>query len=243
SYITPPVAVAAYVASTIADEPPMAVAVRAVQIGVAAFLLPFAFVYNPGMLLIGEWPEIVFQIAKVTFGILILAAALEGWYYGNLGRGMRGAMILTSLLAFSAWHVVGAAAVALVGGYLLSRRLFPKLHQRTSRTNALSATANTSSGECPMIALHDISYLRLGCKDLDEMVQFGTRILGLELRERTATHAYLRGDNSVFNLCYIQGDASYDASAFALREYAHLQQAADELQALGITVQWGDEAA
>src|SRR5690606_17123941 len=49
SYITPPVAVAAYVASTIADEPPMAVAVRAVQIGVAAFLLPFAFVYNPGM--------------------------------------------------------------------------------------------------------------------------------------------------------------------------------------------------
>ena len=94
-----------------------------------------------------------------------------------------------------------------------------------------------------MISLHDICYLRLGCRDLDEMVHFGTRILGLELRERTATHAYLRGDNSVFNLCYIQGDASYDASAFALREYAHLQQAADELQALGIAVQWGDEAA
>ena len=94
-----------------------------------------------------------------------------------------------------------------------------------------------------MIPLHDISYLRLGCRDLDEMVQFGTRILGLELRERTATHAYLRGDNSAFNLCYIQGDAGYDASAFELSEYAQLRQAAEELQALGIAVQWGDEAA
>lgn len=94
-----------------------------------------------------------------------------------------------------------------------------------------------------MIPLHDISYLRLGCRDLNQMVDFATRILGLELRERTATHAYLRGDNSAFNLCYIEGDERYDASAFAVPTLADLAQAEQELSELGFTVQRGDAAA
>lgn len=94
-----------------------------------------------------------------------------------------------------------------------------------------------------MIPLHDISYLRLGCRDLDEMVDFGTRILGLELRERTTTHAYLRGDNSAFNLCYIQGDERYDASAFELEHYADLVHAEQALAGLGMQVTRGDKAA
>ncbi|MCF5019700.1 oxidoreductase [Pseudomonas lactis] len=93
-----------------------------------------------------------------------------------------------------------------------------------------------------MINLPDICYLRLGCRDLDEMVRFATGILGLELRERTATHAYLRGDSSAFNLCYIQGDASYDASAFELRHLAELKTAESELATQGIEVNWGTPA-
>mgnify|MGYP003115270003 CR=1 FL=1 len=93
-----------------------------------------------------------------------------------------------------------------------------------------------------MINLHDICYLRLGCHDLDEMVRFATGILGLELRERTATHAYLRGDSSAFNLCYIQGDASYDVSAFELRHLAELKMAESELATQGIEVNWGTPA-
>ncbi|MBJ7547914.1 VOC family protein [Ectopseudomonas chengduensis] len=93
-----------------------------------------------------------------------------------------------------------------------------------------------------MINLHDICYLRLGCHDLDEMVRFATGILGLELRERTATHAYLRGDSSAFNLCYIQGDASYDVSAFELRHLAELKTAESELATQGIEVNWGTPA-
>nr|BBB03258.1 23DHBA 3,4-dioxygenase [Pseudomonas sp.] len=90
-----------------------------------------------------------------------------------------------------------------------------------------------------MINLHDICYLRLGCADLEEMVRFATGILGLELRERTATHAYLRGDSSAFNLCYIQGDASYDVSAFEVRHLADLEAAEHELALQGIDVRRG----
>ncbi|NKQ12830.1 VOC family protein [Pseudomonas sp. SST3] len=93
-----------------------------------------------------------------------------------------------------------------------------------------------------MILLHDICYLRLGCHDLDEMVRFATGILGLELREKTATHAYLRGDSSAFNLCYIKGDADYDASAFELRHLDQLKAAEQELAEHGVGVHRGSEA-
>ncbi|HSG95210.1 MAG TPA: TRAP transporter fused permease subunit, partial [Afifellaceae bacterium] len=44
SAITPPVAVAAYAASAIADENPLKIAVGAVRLALAAFLVPFSFV-------------------------------------------------------------------------------------------------------------------------------------------------------------------------------------------------------
>lgn len=93
-----------------------------------------------------------------------------------------------------------------------------------------------------MIHLHDICYLRLGCDDLDAMVGFATTILGLELKEQTATHAYLRGDSSAFNLCYIKGNADYDASAFEVRHLDQLTTAEQELTELGIEVHKGSGA-
>ncbi len=129
SYITPPVAVSAYVASTIANERPIAVSLTAAKVGTAAFLLPFAFVYNPGLLMIGSWENVLFDIVKVTLGVLILAAAAEGWYHGPLNRFPRAVMVVAGLLAMSAWDMLGVVALILVGGYLLSRRFFPRLHQ------------------------------------------------------------------------------------------------------------------
>jgi len=149
SYITPPVAVSSYVASTIADERPMAVSMTAVKVGVVAFLLPFAFVYNPGLLLIGGWEAALFDITKVTVGVLIIASAVEGWYHGMLSRWIRVAMIAAGLLSMSAWDMVGVTGLLIAGGYLLSRRFFPQLHQRVSATHGgLDKTPmNTTSGD------------------------------------------------------------------------------------------------
>lgn len=127
SYLTPPVAVSAYVASTIAGERPMAVSVTAVKIGVVAFLLPFAFVYNPGLLLIGGWEAALFDITKVTGGVLILAVAAEGWYHGDLKYWARATLIVAALLAFSAWDIAGVAALLSAGVCLLSKRFWPLL--------------------------------------------------------------------------------------------------------------------
>jgi len=90
-----------------------------------------------------------------------------------------------------------------------------------------------------MINLHDICYVRLGCENLNEMIGFARDVLGLELRQKTSTHAYLRGDDSAFNICYIEGDSDYDASAFEVREYSELEKAVTELSRMNIDVHRG----
>lgn len=79
SALTPPVAVAAYAASAIADENPLRIAAHAVKIAIAAFLVPFCFVFNQALLLEGSWPEIAFATVSATFGLVTVAIAAEGY--------------------------------------------------------------------------------------------------------------------------------------------------------------------
>ena len=54
SSITPPVAVAAYAAASIAEAPPLRTAVYALRIGLVKFIVPFVFAFYPVLLLVEE---------------------------------------------------------------------------------------------------------------------------------------------------------------------------------------------
>jgi len=54
SSITPPVAIAAYAAASIAEGPPMMTAVYAMRIGLVKFLVPFVFAFYPVILIVQE---------------------------------------------------------------------------------------------------------------------------------------------------------------------------------------------
>lgn len=54
SALTPPIAVAALAAAAIADEDPFKIAFSAVRLAAIGFLMPFAFIWNPGLLLLGD---------------------------------------------------------------------------------------------------------------------------------------------------------------------------------------------
>ena len=54
SSITPPVAIAAYAAASIAGGPPMLTAVYAMRIGLVKFLVPFVFAFYPVILIVSE---------------------------------------------------------------------------------------------------------------------------------------------------------------------------------------------
>lgn len=87
--------------------------------------------------------------------------------------------------------------------------------------------------------LHDISYVRIGASDLDESVEFATRILGLELVDRDATCAYLRGDNRDHNLVYTKGADSGHVLGFEVKSMAALDAAAAMFEQAGVRVRHG----
>ena len=89
STITPPVALASFAAAAIAGSPPMATAVESARIGIAKYLVPFVFVYNPSLLFEGPLWLTAFSTATALAGVWALSLALEGWHHAPLSMANR----------------------------------------------------------------------------------------------------------------------------------------------------------
>jgi len=115
SYITPPIAMAAFPAAVLARTSAMRVAVSAARMGAGKYLLPFLFVLNPALLLIGTTAEIVTAFVTTLFGMFVISAALEGYMLGVgvlwPGRGGRS-------LGGSTYHGFAFRMVLVVAGTL-----------------------------------------------------------------------------------------------------------------------------
>ncbi len=78
--ITPPVALAAMAGAAIAKSDPFRTGLNAVKLAIAAFIVPFIFVFNNKMLLIGaQWYDVVQITVTSVIGMIGVAAALEGY--------------------------------------------------------------------------------------------------------------------------------------------------------------------
>jgi len=90
-----------------------------------------------------------------------------------------------------------------------------------------------------MIKLQDVSYVRLGTRDLEGANEFATDYLGLEVSERTRNSVYFKSDEREHTLCYFEGDPADQVVAFEIGSRAELDQAALELEKLGHGVHRG----
>ncbi len=79
SAITPPVALAVYAAASLAKTNLWKAGWEAVRIGAAGFIVPFMFVYEPSLLMIGDWQDIASSLISATLGTILLAASLQGY--------------------------------------------------------------------------------------------------------------------------------------------------------------------
>ena len=79
SAITPPVALAVFAAAGLAKADLWSSGWAAMKIGFAGFIVPFMFVYEPALLMIGDWPTILSSCATATIGIVLFAAGLHGF--------------------------------------------------------------------------------------------------------------------------------------------------------------------
>ncbi|NLU10019.1 MAG: TRAP transporter fused permease subunit [Tepidanaerobacter acetatoxydans] len=97
--ITPPVCVASFTAAGIAGADSWKTGWTAFNYAIVAFLIPFVFVYNPGILLIGTVTEIIKSTLILIFGTYILAGGVAGYFFIPLERiWERTALIGTAIL-------------------------------------------------------------------------------------------------------------------------------------------------
>ncbi len=98
SAITPPVCGAIFIAAGIADADWVKTAKFGLTLGFAAFLLPFLFVYDPSLLLIGSPFAVIMGVARATLALTLLSAGSIGFLNSVLGVSHRVALILAGLL-------------------------------------------------------------------------------------------------------------------------------------------------
>ena len=116
SMVTPPVALAAYAASSIANTRIMPTAVAAFRFALVGFTLPYMFIYRPELLLLnaaGEpagWLQVLLPIGIATLGVTCFAAGIAGQLRNPLGLGLRLAIFAAAAL------LLAPGPVAALGG-------------------------------------------------------------------------------------------------------------------------------
>lgn len=97
--LTPPVALAAFAAAGLSGGSPMKTGWQSVKLALAGFIVPFMFVYNPQLLL--EKVTLLSGIQVVVtscVGVLLIAAAVEGYLRGRMNVALRVVAAVGALL-------------------------------------------------------------------------------------------------------------------------------------------------
>ena len=122
SFITPPVALAAFAAASVANVAPMRAGFEAMRLGAIIYFVPFFFVFNPALLLQGSIIENLQAFTTAIFGVAIVSGALQGYMIGvgDLGSGIKGLVVKILvgmsglILALPAGGLFGFSQIALL---------------------------------------------------------------------------------------------------------------------------------
>ena len=130
SAITPPVALAVYAAAGLAKANLWQAGWAAVRVGAAGFVVPFMFVFEPSLLMIGDWTVILHSATTATIGVICLAAGLHGYFLREVAMWERILLVAAAILLIKPGlmtDLIGAALLlTVVGAQLLAGRA--KLH-------------------------------------------------------------------------------------------------------------------
>jgi TRAP transporter 4TM/12TM fusion protein len=99
SMITPPVAIAAFAAASIAGADPMRTGWSAVAFGWTAFVVPFLFVLSPQLLLQGAPWAVALAAATAMAGVWLVSIAVTGYFLRPLAAPWRAAFAASGLMA------------------------------------------------------------------------------------------------------------------------------------------------
>jgi len=114
--LTPPVALAAFAASSIAKESGLKISVQAIRVAIAGFVIPYMAVYAPALMLqAGGFGDTLYIVVKALIAIGLWGAGAIGFLFGPLNWAERIWAIAAAALLIAAIPLtdeIGLAACA-----------------------------------------------------------------------------------------------------------------------------------
>jgi TRAP transporter 4TM/12TM fusion protein len=125
SAITPPVALAVFAAAGLARSDLWATGWQAMRIAAPTYIVPFMFIYEPSLMLIGDWFESLTSSASAVVGVMCLAAGLQGYLLREARWWERAILVAAALLLIKPGYISDAIGLVLLAGVVFSQKLAP----------------------------------------------------------------------------------------------------------------------
>ncbi|MFA6313035.1 MAG: TRAP transporter permease [Sterolibacterium sp.] len=118
--LTPPVALAAFAAASIAKASPMKIGFKATQIAIAGFVIPYMAVYDPALMLQGDatWGAVMYIVFKAILAVVLWGAAAIGYLKAALNWPERIFSASAALMLVVALPLTDEIGFALGAGFI-----------------------------------------------------------------------------------------------------------------------------
>lgn len=136
SGITPPVAITSYVTAGIARGQPLQTSFESLRIGIAGFLLPYMFIYNPTLLLEGSPGTIILGVSTATIGLIAFACFIQGYAVSKTNLWQRLSFLISAGLLVTFEPISGLLGVAVFLSILAIQWYSKRKELMTSNTAA-----------------------------------------------------------------------------------------------------------
>ena len=96
------------------------------RLGISGFVIPFVFVYQPGLLLSGSIMEVLTACISCTLGVIALSGALQQYFFGTLKKWETVLLFVISFALITPNTILDIAGYVLLAAFVLERKIYLK---------------------------------------------------------------------------------------------------------------------
>ena len=124
--ITPPVALAAFAAAGVSGGEPIRTGVISAKLAIAAFIIPYMFVFSPELLMIdASFLEIIWVVLTALCGMIAIGAGLVGYWYRKVHWLERIVAVIAGLMMMYPESLSDVIGIVIFAG-LMALQIFYK---------------------------------------------------------------------------------------------------------------------
>lgn len=113
SMITPPIALASFTAAGLANADPMRTGFQSIRYGWSAYIVPFAFVFTPELLMQGSTSGIALVFVRSAVAVWLISVGVGGFLSAPLSALLRVGMIVVGLIVLVGASVLPSLTLAI----------------------------------------------------------------------------------------------------------------------------------